>query len=70
MKYVRVKSYYNGKWNGTEHLYSTCDHVYALERFKKDYPHYTGKCILVAETINGDDSDEYIQVARRCGCID
>ena len=71
MKYVRIKSYYpDGKFTGCEHLYWGDNQVKALERFRKDYPAHD-KCILVAETIEGDDpkNEEFIKVCNRCGCI-
>lgn len=69
MRYIRVKSYYESKWNGTEHLYLGEDQVKAIERFKKDYPQYVGKCILVAETIDSLDDPEYFKVCQRCECV-
>lgn len=71
MKYIRIKSYYqSGEFTFAEQLYTTDSQVKALEWFRKDYPSHDG-CILVAETIDGDDPEnrEYIEVCRRCGCI-
>lgn len=69
MEYVRVRSYYEGKWNGTEHLYATDNQSKALERFKQDYPQYAGTCILVAETIDSEENQEWFKACQRCGCV-
>lgn len=69
MKYVRVRSYHESKWNGTEQLYLGENQVNALERFKKDYPQYVSTCILVAETIDSDDDREYFKACQRCGVV-
>lgn len=71
MKYVRIKSYYqSGQFTGTEHLYWGDNQVKALEWFRKDFPAHKD-CILVAETIDGDDpkNEEYIRICNICGCI-
>lgn len=71
MMYVRIKSYYqSGKFTSCEHLYPGNDQVKALERFRRNYPEHKD-CILVAETIDGDDpkNEEYIHIFYRCGCV-
>ena len=71
MMYVRIKSYYqDGKFTFCEQLYVGDNQVKALEKFRKEYPAHKD-CILVAETIDGDDpkNEEYIRICRSCGCI-
>jgi len=70
MEYIRITSYYEGKLVA-EHLYLTNNQVKAIDWFKKDYPAHVGKCIIVAESIDSDDTKwkEYVTVCHRCGVI-
>ena len=66
IKFVRVESFCDGKLV-CEQLYLGDNHVKALVRFRKSYPEHD-KCILVAETIDGNDpkNEEYIRTCIRC----
>lgn len=69
MKYVRIKSYHNGKFVA-EQAYIGDNHAAALKRFRTDYPSHN-QCILVAETVDDKDPKwtEWFRVARNCGCV-
>ena len=70
MKYIRIRSYHNGKFTTCEQAYIGDNQVKALERFRKEYPEHHD-CILIAETIDDEDPDwkEWFRIARNCGCV-
>lgn len=69
MEYVRIRSYYNGKFTGCEHLYMGTNQVTALERFRKEYPEHN-KCILIAEAYDSElpENKAHFAACVRCGC--
>ena len=68
MKYIRVKSYFNGEFTSCEHLYLGNNQVDALERFRKEYPEHD-KCILIAENYESEEHKEHFASCLRCGCV-
>lgn len=70
MKFIRVKSYHNGKFTGAEWLCFGDNQVKALERCRSYYPEHND-CVFIAETI--DDSEpkwkEYVKVCNRCSVL-
>ena len=67
MKFVRVRSYLQSGELAAEQLYLGENQYEALERFRRDYPEHQN-CVLVAETVDGDDpkNEEYIRVCIGC----
>lgn len=68
---IRIKSYYpNGTFTYCEQLYVGENQTEALSKFRRDYPEHN-TCILVAEHIDENDPKnfEYINICRRCGCV-
>lgn len=70
MKYVRIKVYENGKFNGCEHAYLGDSHAQAMERFAREYPE-NAKLSYMAHTIDDKDPEweGWFRAARRCGCV-
>lgn len=70
MKYVRIKTYVEGEFTGSEHAYGGDNQENSIKRFLKEYPEHKG-CELHAEVIDDADSAlvEWFRIARMCGCV-
>ena len=70
MKYVRITSYFNGRFTTCEHLYAGTNQVEALERFRSEYPEHN-ECILIAENYDSDkpENKAHFAACLSCGCV-
>lgn len=70
MKYVRIRSYYNGEFTSCEHLYTGTNQVDAIARFRKEYPEHDN-CILIAEAYDSEkpENKSHFAACVNCGCV-
>ena len=67
--YIRITSYdaTTGKLYA-EHLYCTDSQVYAIERFRREYPEHKD-CIVVAEDYDETKNPSHYEACVNCGCV-
>ena len=65
---VKVQSYRNGEFTGTEQIYQNMNQAQALEAFRKEYPGHAD-CLLTANYCNNDsiEPEDITGTCVKCG---